>query len=79
MKNIIQRLIIAKWMALAITLVAMMAPKSTWTDTISLGLISMGIELILIVVFSLGFYTGTKERTNNECKHEIVERHEESK
>ena len=39
----------------------------------------MGIELILIVVFGLGFYTGTKERINNECKHEIVERHEESK
>lgn len=38
----------------------------------------MGIELILIVVFSLGFYTGKKEGNNNECKHQVIQGNEKS-
>jgi len=38
----------------------------------------MVIELILIVVFSLGFYTGKKEGNNNDCKHQVIQRHEKS-
>lgn len=38
----------------------------------------MGLELIMAIVFSLGFYTGHREGEIDECKCKVIERHQES-